>query len=123
MARKATIGKGTAKAAAQGAGLGRLAPRLFVFALFGPLGLGAVGSSSVAGVQAALCRGARVAWFAGGRAGPVAGRLAGRSLALVHFLAASPPGSGLVVLVSGPPPRPFALSRAGGWPSYGLGKP
>jgi hypothetical protein len=110
-----------ASAVAGGAGVGRLAPRLFVFALFGPLGLGAVGSSAVAGVQAALCQGARVTWFAGGRSGPIAGRLAGRSLAFVRFLAASPRRSGLVALVSGPPPRSFAPARPGGWPSCGSG--
>jgi hypothetical protein len=83
--------------------------------------LGSVGSSSVAGVQAALCQGARVAWFAGGRSGPAVARLAARSLAFVHFLAASPRGSGLAVVVSGPPPRVFAPAAAGRWPSCGSG--
>jgi hypothetical protein len=110
-----------ASAVTGGAGVGRLAPRLFVFALFGPLGLGAVASSSVSEVQAALCQGARVAWFAGGRSGPVSARLVGRSLAFVRFLAASPPRSGLVAVVSGPPPRAFAPARPAGWPSCGSG--
>ncbi len=110
-----------AAAVAAGAGVGPLAPRLFVFALFGPLGLGSLSTSAVAGVQAALLQGARVAWWAGGRSARPAARLAARSLAFVHFLAAAPAGSGLVVVAAGPPPRAFAQVAPGRWPSCGSG--
>lgn len=96
--------------------------RLFVFCAFGPAGLGVGRSSSLAGVSAAAAAGARVAWWAGGGpAVPPAARLAGRSLAFVRFLAASPPGSALVAFVSGPPPRAFGRAAPGGWPSCGSG--
>ena len=118
-----------AVAAALGAGAGS---SLFVFAAFGPSGLGVVGSSSsVAGVATAAQSGAHVAWFAGGGPGsrpggtrsgaplpPARARLAARSLAFVRFVAGQGPGSGLVAVVSSPPPRPFA---AGPWPACGSG--
>lgn len=106
-------------------------PRLFVFAAFGPSGLGALpGSSSLAGVSASVRAGASVSWWAGGAPGPVGsgrrvppvvGRLVGRSLAFVRFCAASGPGSGLVGFVSSAPERPFAPAASGGWPSCGSG--
>ena len=124
-----------AVAAACQAGAGRsvraagFRSRLFVFAAFGPSGLGALsGSSAVSVVSASVGAGARVVWWAGG--GPVPGsaalppasaRLVRRSLAFVRFLAASPRRSGLVCVVSGPPPAAFSSARPGGWPSCGSG--
>ena len=117
-----------AVAAAGAAGAGA---RLFVFAAFGPSGLGVLpGSSSLAGVVAVVRTGAAVSWWAGGAPGPVgsgrpvppvASRLVGRSLAFVRFCAASGRGSGLVGVVSGLPGRSFAPAAAGGWPSCGSG--
>lgn len=105
--------------------------RLFVFAAFGPSGLGVFpGSSSLAGVSASVRAGAAVSWWAGGAPGPVGsgrrvpplvGRLVGRSLAFVRFCAASGRGSGLVGFASSPPERAFSPAEAGGWPSCGSG--
>ena len=117
-----------AVSAAVAAGAGS---RLSVFAAFGPSGWGALPGSSAppASLVPVVRAGGRVVWWAGG--GPVAGvlpsparRLVGRSLAFVRFLAAGGPGSGLVLVVSGPPPRPFASAPGGGWsawPSCGSG--
>lgn len=114
-----------AVAAAVGAGAGSA---LFVFAAFGPSGLGALpGSSALAAVSASVGAGARVAWWAGGGPGPVGSgvgvppavrRLSARSLAFVRFCAAGGPGSGLVGVVAGPPPRAFG---PGAWPACGSG--
>lgn len=104
--------------------------RLSVFAAFGPSGLGALPGASAppASLVPVVRAGGRVVWWAGG--GPVGGvvpspvrRLVGRSLAFVRSLAAAGPGSGLVLVLSGPPPRPFAASPGGwsAWPSCGSG--
>ena len=107
--------------AVRAAVLAGAASRLSVFAVFGAGGVGSVGrSSSVSGVSAAAAAGARVVWWAGGGPGvPVVPRLSARSLALVRAVAAGGSGSGLVVVVSGPPPRPFRGRR--GWFSCGSG--
>lgn len=111
-----------AVSAAVAAGAGS---RLSVFAAFGPAGLGALPGSSAppSSLVPVVRAGGRVVWWAGG--GPVGGvvpsparRLVGRSLAFVRSLAAGGPGSGLVLVVSGAPPRPFAVSAAGGWPAW-----
>lgn len=111
-----------AVAAAVAAGAGA---RLSVFAAFGPSGLGALpgSSASPASLVPVVRAGGRVVWWAGG--GPVGGvapspvrRLVGRSLAFVRAVAAGGPGSGLVLVVSGGPPRPFAVSAGGGWPAW-----
>ena len=102
-----------------------LAPRLSVFAAFGPGGVGAAGSSSAPAVVArAAAAGASVSWWAGGPASvPLRARLARRSLAFVQALAASPSPSGLVAFVSAPPPRrsfgpgPFPSCGSGSWSS------
>ena len=95
-------------------------PRLSVFCAFGPSGLGALGRSSAppSSLVPVVASGGRVVWWAGGAprpGGPVprpVSRLVGRSLAFVRALALAAPGSGLVVLVSGPPPRGFARSSS-----------
>ncbi len=75
-------------------------PRLSVFAAFGSGGRGACSLSAVSSVLAAARAGASVAWWAGGRlAVPLRLRLAGRSVALVRFLAQSRP-SALVCFLS-----------------------
>lgn len=75
-------------------------PRLSVFAVFGSGGRGACSLSAVSSVLAAARAGASVAWWAGGRLGvPLRLRLAGRSVALVRFLAQSRP-SALVCFLS-----------------------
>ncbi len=90
-----------------------------------PSGLGALpgSSASPASLVPVVRAGGRVVWWAGG--GPVGGvapspvrRLVGRSLAFVRAVAAGGPGSGLVLVVSGGPPRPFAVSAGGGWPAW-----
>ena len=101
-------------------------PRLSVFCAFGPSGLGALGRSSAppSSLVPVVASGGSVAWWAGGAprpGGPVprpVSRLVGRSLAFVRALALAGPGSGLVVLVSGPPPRAFARSSSGAWPVW-----
>jgi len=66
-------------------------PRVSVFAAFGSGGRGACSLSAVSSVLAAARAGASVAWWAGGRLGvPLRLRLAGRSVALVRFLAHLP---------------------------------
>lgn len=116
--------------------------RLFVFAAFGPVSppwpaarVSAPGASSsvssVSGVAAALVAGASVSWWAGGGpAVPLAGRLAGRSAALVSAIASSGPGAGLVGFVSFPcppdvlpsssPSRCFSGAGSGSWASLAL---
>ena len=85
------------------------APSLFVFAAFGPGGVGswrwsAVGLVSLASRFGApgsgVWRPVSVSWWAGGR-GSLRSRLRGRSAALVRFVARGGPGSGLVGFVSG----------------------
>ena len=102
--------------------------RLSVFAAFGPSGLGALpgASAAPASLVPVVRSGGSVLWWAGGgpaggRVPSPVGRLVRRSLALVRFVASGGPGSGLVVVVSGPPSRPFAPAGAGGWPSCGSG--
>lgn len=111
-----------AVAAALAAGAGA---RLSVFCAFGPSGWGALPGSSAAPASfvPVVAAGGRVVWWAGG--GPVGGvlpaparRLVGRSLAFVRSLAAAGPGSGLVLVVSGAPPRPFAVAAGDGWPVW-----
>ncbi len=101
---------------------------LSLFCAFGPSGLGALSvSAPPAALVPVVAAGARVLWFAGG--GLVAGvlpppraRLAGRSLSLVRAVAAAPrAGSGVVALVSAPPPRPLPFVSPGAWPSCGSG--
>jgi len=112
-----------AVAAAVTAGAG---PRLSVFAAFGPSGLGALRGASAppASLLPVVAAGGSVVWWAGGGprpGGPVprpVSRLVGRSLAFVRSLAAAGPGSGLVVVVSAPPPRAFARSACAGWPLW-----
>jgi hypothetical protein len=93
-----------------------VAPRVRVFAAFGPDGAGACGASSVAGVAAARRAGAAVSWWSGGGPRvPLRGRLAQRSLALVRSLA---PAGALVAFVATPPPHPFGR---GAFPPCGSG--
>lgn len=74
--------------------------RLSVFAAFGSGGRGACSLSAVSSVLAAARAGASIAWWAGGRFGvPLRLRLAGRSVALVRFLAQARP-SALVCFLS-----------------------
>lgn len=116
--------------------------RLSVFCAFGPVSppwpaarVAAPGASSsassVSGVAAALAAGASVfPWSGGGPAVPLAGRLAGRSAALVSAVAASGPGCGLVAFVSSKCPpylRPshsptvaFSGYGSGSWGSLAL---
>ena len=121
------------------------APRLSLFAAFGPVSPASLGSpapcvsapgassavSSVSGVAAALAAGASVSWWAGGGpAVPLAGRLASRSAALVRAVASSGPGAGFVGFVSSPwptgvapspsPSRCFSGSGSGSWASLAL---
>ncbi len=118
------------------------APRLSVFAAFGPVPppwpaprVSAPGSSrSVSwpsGVDAACRAGASVSWWAGGGpAVPLAGRLASRSAALVSAVAASGVGRGFVGFVSSPCPSSlgpssspsdcFSGSGSGSWGSLAL---
>ncbi len=118
------------------------APRLSVFCAFGPISppwpaarVSAPGASSsvssVSGVAAALAAGASVSpWAGGGSAVPLAGRLAGRSAALVSAVAASGPGCGFVAFVSSECPphlRPsaspavvFSGHGSGSWGSLAL---
>ncbi len=72
-----------------------LAPRLRVFAAFGPDGEGAWRCSARSGVDVAAGRGASVAWWAGGR-GALVPRLRARTLAMVIAVARSGEGRGLV---------------------------
>lgn len=75
-------------------------PRVSVFSAFGSGGRGACSLSAVSSVLAAARAGASVAWWAGGRLGvPLRLRLAGRSVALVRFLAQARP-SALVCFLS-----------------------
>ena len=125
------------------------AARLSIFAAFGPVSppwpaarVSAPGASSsvssVSGVAAALAAGASVSWWAGGGpAAPLAGRLAGRSVALVSAVAGSGAGCGFVGFVSSPCPSGlvpsaalsacFSGSGSGSWGSLafaaGLGLP
>ena len=118
------------------------ASRLSVFCAFGPVSPpwpaarvtapGASSSvSSVSGVAAALAAGASVSpWSGGGPAVPLAGRLAGRSAALVSAVAASGPGCGLVAFATSESPphlRPssspavaFSGHGSGSWGSLAL---
>jgi len=76
-------------------------PRLSVFAAFGSGGRGACSLSAVSSVLAAVRAGASVAWWAGGRLRvPLRLRLAGRSVALVRFLAQSRPSALVCFLLS-----------------------
>ena len=75
-------------------------PRVSVFAAFGSGGRGACSLSAVPSVLAAARAGASVSWWAGGRVSvPLRLRLAGRSVALVRFLAQVHP-SALVCFLS-----------------------
>jgi hypothetical protein len=105
------------------------APRLQVWAAFGPVSPpwraarysapGACSSSSVPVVASALLAGAAVRWWAGGPASvPLRARLVRRSLACVQSAASGGPGSGVVAFVSQLPPRAFG---PGAWPSCGSG--
>jgi hypothetical protein len=118
------------------------APRLSVFAAFGPVSPpwpaahysapGAWSGSAVAAVAAALSAGASVTWWAGGGPSvPLAGRLAARSVACVRAVAAAggvwcsfparPVPVGLVPAPSAS--RCFSGSGNGSWASlaFGLG--
>ncbi|CAA9419227.1 hypothetical protein AVDCRST_MAG82-1311 [uncultured Rubrobacteraceae bacterium] len=119
-----------------------VAPRLSVFAAFGPISppwparyVSAPGASSsvsaVSGVAGALTAGASVSWWAGGGPSvPLAGRLASRSSALVSAVAASGAGRGFVGFVSSPcpvglspslsPSVCFPGSGSGSWSSLAL---
>ena len=100
------------------------AARLSVFAAFGPVSppwpaacVSAPGASSsassVSGVTVALAAGASVSWWAGGGPGvPLAGRLAGRSVALVLVVAGSGAGRGFVGFVTSPCPSGLVSSAS-----------
>jgi len=75
-------------------------PRVSVFAAFGSGGRGACSLSAVPSVLASARAGASVVWWAGGKLSvPLRLRLAGRSVALVRFLAGARP-SALVCFLS-----------------------
>ncbi len=125
------------------------APRVSVFAAFGPVSppwpaprVCAPGASSSvswpSGVGAASRAGASVSWWSGGGPSvPLAGRLASRSAALVSAVSASGSGAGLVSFVcdawppalvpSSSPSRCFSGGGSGSWASVtlaiGLGLP
>jgi len=97
------------------------ASRLQIMAVGGADGAGFAGrASAIDVVQAAARAGAGVRWWAGGPASlPIRSRLAKRSAAALQHTAMRGPGSGLVAIVTAPPPRHW--SGSGPWWSCGSG--